>query len=224
MTRSYDSYANIADNVLRVTYNREEPLGIENIPTDGPALIASNHRFLADPFVFGIDVLKHTGRRMTFAAKKEYADGDGLGRGVLGGPIQRLFTDLDLAPVDRGSARGLAPLIEALRPKVESGLLQAIFPEGSRSKKDGRLFKLYTGAAHIAKEFEEPIIPTTLTYQRARFGMGRTTVRSAFGVPISQDQVSDLSVSQLTDLLKDRLLGLGGQEYAGVHNPRSKGH
>ena len=71
--------------------------GIENVPREGPAIIASNHLSFADHF-FGPLPLP---RKVTFLAKSEYFTGRGL-KGLLS---KAFFSGVGGIPVDRAGGQ-----------------------------------------------------------------------------------------------------------------------
>src|ERR1051325_9529188 len=117
---------------LKVTF-RPWVEGLENIPTRGPAILASNHLSFSDSF-FLPAVLD---RKVTFIAKAEYFTAPG----VKGKLTAAFFKGVGQLPVDRSGARGAGEAaIRAGIQVVESGGLFGIYPEGTRSP-DGRLYR-----------------------------------------------------------------------------------
>ena len=123
--------------------------GLEHVPKQGPALIASNHISLVDWIFLGRGVVP-INRLIRFMAMKEAFEH------WLGGPLLRAMRHL---PVDRyGSPEGaIAPAVEALR----HGELVGIFPEGVMSRSFVPA-KARTGAARIAMEAGAPLIPAAV--------------------------------------------------------------
>lgn len=74
--------------------------GLENIPAEGPAILASNHLSFSDSF-FLPAVLD---RKVTFIAKAEYFTSPG----VKGKLTAAFFKGVGQLPVDRSGARGAA--------------------------------------------------------------------------------------------------------------------
>lgn len=72
--------------------------GLEHIPADGPAILASNHLSFSDSF-FLPAVLD---RKVTFIAKAEYFNTPG----VKGRLTAAFFKGVGQLPVDRSGARG----------------------------------------------------------------------------------------------------------------------
>jgi 1-acyl-sn-glycerol-3-phosphate acyltransferase len=120
--------------------------GVENIPLDGPAIIAPNHKSFFDAFFIAIA----TRRQVRFMAKAE------LFPGLLGW----LFVRLGAFPVRRGEAD-----VEALRTArliLDQGGLLVIFPEGTRVEERDALGSPHHGAGRLALEARAPIIPAAI--------------------------------------------------------------
>jgi 1-acyl-sn-glycerol-3-phosphate acyltransferase len=140
--------------------------GTENVPREGPAILASNHLSFADHF-FGPLPLP---RKVTFLAKSEYF----TGRGLKGLASKAFFRGVGQIPVDRsGGAASDRALATGLRVLAEGGLL-GIYPEGTRTP-DGRLYRGKTGVARLALESGAPVIPTAMvgTFELMPAGCGR---------------------------------------------------
>lgn len=117
--------------------------GIENIPTSGGVIIASNHAAFVDPPCVGATVP----REMTFFAKKE----------LFSIPVVREFiTYTNSIPVDRrGYSRGaLKEIIERLK----NGWAVLIFPEGTRTR-TGEFLEPKSGAGMAAVMADVPVVP-----------------------------------------------------------------
>ena len=126
--------------------------GLDNIPSEGPALLVSNHLSFSDSIFLPLVVP----RRMTSSPSPTTSPARAQGpahRGVLQGrrPAAR-------RPLRRAGLRGRP----AHRPEgAGSGELLGIYPEGTRSP-DGRLYKGKTGVARMALEAGVPVIPVAM--------------------------------------------------------------
>jgi 1-acyl-sn-glycerol-3-phosphate acyltransferase len=149
MDRVYRVVVRVALFVLRVMRWDPDVGGLEHIPKQGPALIASNHIGLVDWIFLGRAVVP-LGRLVRFMAMKEAFDH------WLSGPLLRAMRHL---PVDRfGSPEdAIAPAVQALR----QGELVGIFPEGAMSR-SFMPAQARTGAARIAMEAGAPLIPAAV--------------------------------------------------------------
>jgi 1-acyl-sn-glycerol-3-phosphate acyltransferase len=121
--------------------------GLENIPSEGGAIIVSNHLNNADPCI----IPGALNRRVVTMAKKE----------MFKWPVVNiLFLMIGAFPVDRGAA-DLGALREAQRT-VGRGLLLLMFPEGTRSR-DRQLHRGFPGSALVAYRTGVPLIPIAIT-------------------------------------------------------------
>ena len=127
---------------LGVTFLGFEVHGVEKVPTDGPVIVASNHRRLLDPVFVSMAVP----RRLRWMAKKE----------LFAFPLGRFFYFLGTFPVDRKGG-GRAALRTALNFLAEGRAL-GIFPEGTR-RKNGATLEAKSGAALLAARSAAPVLP-----------------------------------------------------------------
>lgn len=150
---------------------RVSVVGLENVPTEGGAIIVANHLSYLDPPLIGM-VLR---RPIRFMAKKE------LFRFRV---LAWLIRNLGAFPVDRGSV-DRAAIREAI-DTVSSGQLLGVFPEGGRSK-DGRLQQGHAGAALVAIKTGVPVVPVgILGLGRNSAGHGlRRQLRVTIGKPLT---------------------------------------
>jgi 1-acyl-sn-glycerol-3-phosphate acyltransferase len=122
--------------------------GLENIATEGPAIVACNHISYLDQFSYGLFVEK-AGRRPRFLAKAELFTNPLVAK-VLHGTGQ--------IPVNRGTG-DLAPLRSA-NEALGKGKVVVLFPEGTVTKRpdflpqEGR-----TGVARLALMSGVPVTP-----------------------------------------------------------------
>ncbi|MET9962678.1 lysophospholipid acyltransferase family protein [Streptomyces sp. NPDC006326] len=188
--------------------------GLENIPSEGAAIVAGNHLSFSDHFLMPA-ILK---RRITFLAKAEYFTGPGL-KGRL---TAFFFRSAGQIPVDRsGRDAGQAALREGLGVLAKGELL-GIYPEGTRSH-DGRLYKGKVGVAAMALGAGVPVIPCAMvgTFEIQPPGqkipnIRRVTIR--FGRPLDFSRYSGLEgeravLRAVTDEIMYAVLELSGQEY-----------
>jgi 1-acyl-sn-glycerol-3-phosphate acyltransferase len=120
---------------------------IDEIPRDGPVIIASNHASNLDSVVIGSWLTPKLGRRIQWLGKKELFDWPIVGWVAANGGVH---------PVDRGAAD-----VEAFRLAqriLEQGNVLFVFPEGTRSP-DGALQEAHDGVAVLALRTGAPIVP-----------------------------------------------------------------
>jgi 1-acyl-sn-glycerol-3-phosphate acyltransferase len=146
---------------------------IDEIPREGPVIIAANHASNLDAVVLGSWLIPKIGRRFQWLGKKELFAWPIVGWTAAHGGVH---------PVDRGSAD-----IEAYRLAkriLDEGHVLFVFPEGTRSR-DGALQLGRDGVASLAMRTGAPIVPVGIAgshrvwprgQQLPRPG-GRVTVR-----------------------------------------------
>jgi 1-acyl-sn-glycerol-3-phosphate acyltransferase len=189
--------------------------GIENVPREGPAIIASNHLSFADHF-FGPLPLP---RKVTYLAKAEYF----TGRGPKGLASRAFFSGMGQIPVDRtGGAASERALRTGLRV-LSQGKLLGIYPEGTRTP-DGRLYRGKTGVARLALESGAPVIPCAMVNTFELMPAGRLLPRLRYrpgvryGKPLDFSRYAGLESDRLvlraiTDEIMYAIMALAHQEY-----------
>lgn len=184
--------------------------GVENVPAEGPAIIAPNHTAAIDSF-FVPAVLP---RRIIYVGKSEYLDD---------WKTRRLFPALGMIPIDRSGGDASQRALATATRVLERGELFGIYPEGTRSR-TGCLHKGHTGMARLAIETGAPIVPVgiigTREIQPPEVSVPRplrpVTIR--FGTPVDPARYAArgddrLVLRQLTDEVMFEIRELSGQEY-----------
>ncbi len=192
--------------------------GIDNVPSTGPAILASNHLSFSDSFFLPL-VLK---RRVTFLAKADYF----VKRGIRGRLTAAFFRSTGQLPVDRsGGKAGEAALRTGLKV-LQEGHLLGIYPEGTRSP-DGRLYRGKTGVARMALEGRVPVIPvamidTNLVQPPGQIIPNPGTVGVRFGAPLDFSRYYGMEsdrfvLRSVTDEIVYELMRLSTQEYVDLY-------
>ena len=190
---------------------RPKVTGLRNVPTNGAAIIASNHLSFSDSIFMPVVVP----RNVTFLAKSEYFTSPGLA-----GFIKKLtFIALGQVPIDRsGGKRSEAALLTGLR-LLKEGRCIGIYPEGTRSP-DGRLYKGRTGIARLAIESGAPIIPVAMFNTAEIQPTGQVVpkvrrVEMVFGeaIYLNGDSTDQVLLRTLTNQLMEKIAQLSKQEY-----------
>jgi 1-acyl-sn-glycerol-3-phosphate acyltransferase len=120
---------------------------IDELPREGPLILAANHTSNLDGVVLGAWLIPKLGRRIHWLGKKELFDWPIVAYVARNGGVH---------PVDRGSAD-----VEAFRLArriLEEGHVLFVFPEGTRSP-DGSLQQAHDGVASLALRTGVPIVP-----------------------------------------------------------------
>ena len=120
---------------------------VDEIPRDGPLIIAANHASNFDAPVLGAWLIPRLGRRIHWLGKRELFAWPIVGWVAANGGVH---------PVDRDSAD-----VEAFRLAsriLDEGHVLFVFPEGTRSP-DGALQEARDGVAMLALRSGAPIVP-----------------------------------------------------------------
>ncbi|MDY3127840.1 MAG: lysophospholipid acyltransferase family protein [Corynebacterium sp.] len=212
--------------VLRV-WNRPWTEGMNNIPSSGSAIVASNHQAVMDSFYFPL----MCPRQITFLAKSEYFTAPGLV-----GAVQRwFFTVLGQVPVERTSASAAEDMLSAAKKVLGQGKIIGIYPEGTRSP-DGRVYKGRTGMARLALETGVDVIPVAMIGTRKANPIGTWIPRPhrvgmRVGVPINActwakdaglDPQTHESARAFTDYFMRLLAEMANQPYVDVYGSEVK--
>jgi 1-acyl-sn-glycerol-3-phosphate acyltransferase len=208
--------------VLKTVF-RPRTEGADNVPLEGPAILASNHLSYADWLFMPLTLP----RRVTFVAKAEYF----TGRGIKGWLQRKFFSGSGQVPIDRSGADAAAGALLAAKRVLSQRELFGIYPEGTRSH-DGKLYRGKTGVARLALETGVPVIPVavvgtdTIAPPGKKFGsFTRPLVR--FGKPLDFSRYEGLEgdrfiLRSVTDEIMYEIMRLGDQEYVDLYATRAK--
>ncbi|WP_257161356.1 lysophospholipid acyltransferase family protein [Corynebacterium cystitidis] len=164
----YWFYKHILLGPLAWVWSRPTTEGLDNIPKQGAAIVASNHQSVYDSFIFPLVC----DRQLTFPAKSEYFTAPGLK-----GRIKKwFFTSVGQVPVYRGSEGAGENMLQAARGVLERGDLLGIYPEGTRAP-DKRIYKGKTGMARVAMDTGALVIPLGMINSADANPIGTTFIR-----------------------------------------------
>ncbi|MDA3902992.1 MAG: lysophospholipid acyltransferase family protein [Desulfuromusa sp.] len=170
--------------------------GIENIPTDSPAIYVSNHQSNFDiPIIYaGLPI------QFRWMAKQE------LFRIPLFGLALKRS---GFIPIDRSNRRKTMQSIIAAAQQIKEGTSMIIFPEGTRTP-DGQLQEFKKGALLIAAKAQVPVVPIAIhgSYQiqpkdRWKINGGALTIE--FLRPIPTDGLKSSDIDALTNKVHDQI-------------------
>jgi 1-acyl-sn-glycerol-3-phosphate acyltransferase len=151
---------------------RVRAIGVENVPKDGPLVLAPNHFSQMDHFFIGV----YLRRKIRFMAKSQ----------LFGPPVLTyIYKHGGVFPIRRGHHDEEA--IETARILVEQGEMLLVYAEGGRSRSQ-TLGEPKPGIGRIALETGAPIVPVAIhgserarQWKKLRFP--KTTVQ--FGEPVT---------------------------------------
>ncbi len=202
-------------------YWRPRIEGLENIPSSGPVIVASNHLSFADSMVIPFFVP----RKVVFLAKEDYFTGTGI-KGAL---VRGWFEGIGMVPIDRDDTKAALASLDIALEVLGRGEAFGIYPEGTRSR-DGRLYRGRTGVAHLALTSGAPVVPVGLTGTEKIQPVGtrfprRADVTVRFGEPLRFEGTYDgvpagRARREVTDVIMNEIQKLSGQPFAGVYNER----
>jgi 1-acyl-sn-glycerol-3-phosphate acyltransferase len=210
---------------LRVIF-RPWAEGTENVPREGPAILASNHLSFSDHFFAPLPLP----RKVVFLAKAEYF----TRRGLKGLFSKAFFSGMGQIPVDRAGGEASERALRTGLRVLAAGELLGIYPEGTRTP-DGRLYRGKTGVARLALESRSPVIPTAMVggfeFQPPGKIAPRLRIRPGvrFGKPLDFSRYYGMEhdhvvLRAITDEIMYELMKLSGQEYVDQYAQRGKSH
>lgn len=204
-------------NFLASLLSHREVQGLENLPAQGPCILAVNHLSIFDlPLVFGLI----GGENVTGWAAEKYA------RHPFFGPILRMGNGIF---IERGQVDRHA--IEAAVAWMERGNMFGIAPEGTRSQ-TGAMARAKTGVAYLASEVDAPIVPiavagtenTIACWRRLRRPRFIMRVGKPFRLPPLDEANRNASLRANADEVMCRIAALLPPAYRGYYadHPRLK--
>jgi 1-acyl-sn-glycerol-3-phosphate acyltransferase len=137
-------------------------IGEENLITEGPVLVASNHQSFLDPPLIG-NLYKD---EMVYLARKT----------LFTGASRWVYTKWNAIPVDQDRP-DMASLKTIIR-KLKEGHRVLVFPEGERSR-DGNIGEAAPGIGLVAVKSGAPIQPVRISGARDALPRGSSRIRFA---------------------------------------------
>lgn len=177
----------ILGKILIKIFYRVKIVNKNNIPKNGPFILAGNHKSNYDCVM----LMSSTNKKIRFLAKKE----------LLESKIGFFFRLMGIIPVDR-SRKNKEALNEAYNVLNNKGVI-GIFPEGTFNKTEYIVKPFKFGAVKMAMETNAKIIPFAIIGEYKLFRKG---VKIVFGKPykISSDDIkieNNILMNNVIDLL-----------------------
>ena len=192
--------------------------GMENIPSTGPVILASNHLSFSDSIFLPLQ----SRRPVVFLAKSEYF----TGKGIKGALTRWFFKATGQLPIDRSGGKASEASLNTGLRVLGQGQVLGIYPEGTRSP-DGRLFRGRTGIARMALESKVPVIPVAMIDTEKVQPIGRRLPRIRrigiiVGEPLDFSRFDGMEgdrviLRAVTDEIMYELMKLSGQEYVDTY-------
>jgi 1-acyl-sn-glycerol-3-phosphate acyltransferase len=208
--------------ILRIVF-RPKAYGVDNVPAEGPAILASNHLSYADWLFMPLTLT----RRVTFVAKAEYFTTPG----IKGWFQKKFFSGAGQVPIDRSGANAAEGAMRSAKKILDTGELFGIYPEGTRSH-DGRLYRGKTGVARLALETGAPVVPCAVVGTDVVAPSGkvfgqwtRPVVR--FGPALDFSRYEGMAndryiLRSITDEIMYEIMRLSQQEYVDMYATKAK--
>ena len=170
-------------------------VGRENIPKEGPVVLAGNHTKWADPPTL-CSVVK--GRQVHFLAKIE----------LFHGPASIIAKGMGSIPVDRKihDKGALSSAVEAL----QKGLCIGVFPEGTINRTDDVIMPFKIGAVKMSHDANATLVPFVIT---GKYRLFRRGIQIEFLKPIENEDDLEKMNEKLRKAVSDGIVRNGGVQF-----------
>lgn len=188
--------------------------GCDNVPEDGPVILAGNHQSYLDPVFCGSPLKRH----LTYLARDTLFKNKYFGR---------LISSVNAIPVRRGQADISA--VKAVIAALRRGKAVCIYPEATRTS-DGRIANLKAGFGLLCRRSKAVVVPVLIDgafecwSRHNKLFRFQSPVTIHYGEPITPDQIAEMTNDELAMVLTETLRGMqtdirmkfGKQPYAYV--------
>ena len=165
--------------------------GLENMPDEGPVILAINHISLWDPLVAASSLP----RKVSFMAKEELFSIPVLGK---------IFSKLGAFPVKRG--RGDMNAIRQSLTILKEGGVLGLFPEGTRSK-NGEIQKGLPGMILLMEKSKASVVPIKMFGTRHLLTKGWGNIVVVVGKPMTAQMLqAPVGVENHREWIADRIM------------------
>lgn len=165
--------------------------GVENMPAEGPVILAINHQSIWDPLVAASSLP----RKVSFMAKEELFSIPVLGK---------IFSKLGAFPVKRGQG-DMNAIRQSLAILKEARVL-GLFPEGTRSK-DGEIQKGLPGMVLLMEKSKATVVPVKVYGTRNLLTKGWGNIAVVVGKPMTSEMLkAPEGVENRREWIADRIM------------------
>ena len=165
--------------------------GVENMPADGPVILAVNHQSLWDPLVAGCSLPRH----VSFMAKEELFSIPVIGK---------ISYMLGAFPVKRG--QGDMSAIRHSLAILKAGGVLGLFPEGTRSK-NGEVQKGLPGMVFLMEKSKATVVPIKMFGTRKLLTKGWGKMVVVVGKPMTPQMLqAPEGVENRRERIADRIM------------------
>jgi 1-acyl-sn-glycerol-3-phosphate acyltransferase len=207
----------IAGPILKTVF-RPWVTGLDNIPTTGGVILASNHLSVIDSVILPLVI----DRRISFLAKSDYF----TGKGFKNWAIKNFLLGTGMLPIDRSGGKASEASLNTGLAVVARGGVLGIYPEGTRSP-DGKLYRGRTGVARMILEGHVPVVPVAMVDTEKVMPIGSKLpkvhrIGIVFGEPLDFSRFEGMEgdrfiLRSITDEIMYELSRISGQEYVDVY-------
>jgi 1-acyl-sn-glycerol-3-phosphate acyltransferase len=165
--------------------------GVENMPAEGPVILAINHQSIWDPLVAASSLP----RKVSFMAKEELFSIPVLGK---------IFSKLGAFPVKRG--QGDMNAIRQSLAILKEGRVLGLFPEGTRSK-TGEIQKGLPGMVLLMEKSKASVVPIKVFGTRNLLTKGWGNIADVVGKPMTTQMLqAPEGVENRREWIADRIM------------------
>ena len=193
-------------------------VGLDNIPSDGAVILASNHLSFIDSVFLPLEVDRH----VSFLAKSDYF----TRRGLKGWATKAFMNATGQLPIDRSGGKASEASLNTGLAVLARGEILGIYPEGTRSP-DGKLYRGRTGVARMILEAGVPVVPVAMVDTAKIMPIGTRLPKIGrigiiLGEPLDFSRFDGMEgdrfiLRSVTDEIMYELQRLGDQEYVDVY-------
>jgi 1-acyl-sn-glycerol-3-phosphate acyltransferase len=164
----------VITSTIALLFYRLRAYGRENVPSEGPVILAPNHASNMDHFFCGV----YLRQQIRFMAKSQLFKQNPV--------LTFIYTHGGVFPIRRGQRDEEA--FKTANAILERGGCMLMYPEGGRSRTPGELGEPKPGIGRIALESGAPVVPVAIINSdrvRRWRKFDFPTIRVSYGEPMS---------------------------------------